>query len=282
MARTAVAPLTALAAEARRVSIATLDHRLPARGAGDQLDEVVTAFNETLARLEGAVGEMKQFSSALAHELRTPLTALRGEIELALLRPSADPDVRRRATSQIEEIDKLTRLINQLLTLARAESGQIPLAHQLVDLAALAGNVAEQLEPVAHARDLNLRCVANQPVTVTGDRGWLERCLLNLLDNAIKYTPHGGTVCVCVWRDGNHARLDVQDTGAGMSPDVLPHIFERFYRADGARASGVEGAGLGLSLVKWIVDRHEGRIEVHSGIGHGSTFAVWLPGASLP
>ena len=281
MTHRAVAPLTALAAEARRVGIATLDHRLSTRGAGDQLDEVATAFNETLARLEGAVGEMQQFSSALAHELRTPLTALRGEIELVLRDPAADPGEVKRAASQIEEIDRLTRLINQLLTLARAESGEIALVHQPVDLAVLARHVSEQLEPVAQARHLDLTCVARQPVTVTGDQGWLERCLLNLLDNAIKYTPHGGHVCVCVSREGNNARVDVCDTGIGMAPDVMPRIFERFYRGDPARSPTVEGAGLGLSLVKWIVDRHHGRIEVQSGPGRGSSFAIWLPAASV-
>jgi len=280
MSRTAVGPLTAFAAEARRVSIGTLDRRLSTRGAGDQLDAVATAFNETLARLESAVGEMKQFSSALAHELRTPLTALRGEIELALLRSQTDSERRTSATSQIEEIDKLTRLINQLLTLARAESGQIPLAHESVDLSALAAEVTEQLEPVAHVKALQMQCVADQRVTVTGDHGWLERCLLNLLDNAIKYTPPGGRVSVRVSRDGDHARVEVCDTGVGMSPDVVQHIFERFYRVDPARSSAVEGSGLGLSLVKWIVDRHEGRIQVRSGPGNGSTFAIWLPAAS--
>jgi signal transduction histidine kinase len=125
-----------------------------------------------------------------------------------------------------------------------------------------------------------MQCVADHRVTVTGDHGWLERCLLNLLDNAIKYTPPGGRVSVRVSRDGDHARVEVCDTGVGMSPDVVQHIFERFYRVDPARSSAVEGSGLGLSLVKWIVDRHEGRIQVRSGPGDGSTFAIWLPAAS--
>ena len=282
MARTAVGPLTALAVEARRVGIATLDHRLPTRGVGDQLDDVANAFNETLARLADAVGDMRQFSAALAHELRTPLAALRGEMELSLLDQRTGAELTARVSSQIEEIDRLTRLINQLLTLARAESGEIPLARQPVDLTALAAHVVEQLEPVAQASDLNLRCVADRPVTVTGDRGWLERCLVNLLDNAIKYTPPGGSVSVCVSPDDDHVRIDVCDTGVGMSPDVVPHVFERFYRGDPARSSAVEGGGLGLSLVKWIVDRHAGRIEVRSGVGHGSTFAIWLPATRVP
>jgi signal transduction histidine kinase len=241
------------------------------------LDEVAAAFNDTLARLEAAVGDMRQFSSALAHELRTPLAALRGEIELSLLRPQSEADQRQSLTSQIEEIEKLTRLINQLLTLARAESGEIPLTAQAVDLATLATVVTEQLEPVAQAHDLSLTCVVNQPVTVTGDSGWLERLLLNLLDNAMKFTAQGGRVTVCVSRHGDDARLDVCDTGIGLTRDAIPRIFERFYRGDPARSPSAEGAGLGLSLVKWIADRHDGRIEVESCPGKGSTFTVWFP-----
>jgi heavy metal sensor kinase len=277
MARTALVPLSTLANEAREVNIGTLDRRLPTRGTGDQLDEVATAFNETLGRLEGAVGEMRQFSSALAHELRTPLAALRGELELALLQSKSDAEWRASTESQIEEIDKLTRLVNQLLTLARAESGEIRLAHRAVDLGALATTVTEQLEAVAQAKNLNIQCVVAGPVTVTGDAGWLERLLLNLLDNAMKYTPSGGNVRVHVLREGDRARVDVSDTGIGIPAVAVPHIFERFYRADPARSSMGQGAGLGLSLVKWIVDRHHGQIEVRTAPGSGSTFTTRLP-----
>ena len=279
----ALAPLSQLAADARRIGIGTLDRRLPVRGGGDQLDEVATAFNDTLVRLEAAVGEMRQFSSALAHELRTPLAALRGEIELGLLKRRWPPEHESTLTSQIEEIDKLTRLIHQLLTLARADAGEIPVARQTVDLVAMASAVTEHLEPVAQSRDLHLRCDARGPVSVVGDGGWLERLLLNLLDNAMKFTPKGGSVSLSVARDGDRARIDVRDTGIGMPADVIPHIFERFYRADPARSSVREGAGLGLSLVKWIVDRHQGWIQVDSQPGKGSTFTIWLPaGESLP
>jgi heavy metal sensor kinase len=277
MARQALAPLTTLAAEARSVSIETLDRRLHTRGTGDQLDEMAAAFNETLANLENAVGEMRQFSSALAHELRTPLAALRGEMELGLLRTRSESEWRSSAASQIEEIDKLTRMVNQLLTLARAESGEIPLARDGVDLGALAASVAEQLEPVAQARDLTLTCIVHQAVTVIGDGGWLERLLLNLLDNAIKYTPPGGDIRVGVSREKDLARVDVSDTGPGIDAEAVTHIFERFYRVDPARSSTVEGAGLGLSLAKWIVERHHGRIDVRSEPGKGSTFTIWLP-----
>ena len=279
MARTALAPLSALAAQTRRITIGTLNQRLPTRGTGDQLDEVAGAFNETLGRLEAAVGDMRQFSSALAHELRTPLAALRGEIELAFVRQRSDEAWRTSAVSQIEEIDKLTRLVNQLLMLARAEAGEIPLVRGAVDLAGLVATVTEQLEPVAHAKHLTLQCDVTPSVTVTGDKGWLERLLLNLLDNAMKYTPPGGDVRVSVAREADEARIDVRDTGIGMSADAVPHIFDRFYRVDPARSPAVDGAGLGLSLAKWIVDRHEGRIDVRTSPGTGSTFTIWLPAA---
>jgi heavy metal sensor kinase len=274
MATVALGPLLRFADAARRIDVTNLRQRLPVRGVHDELDDVAQAFNETLARVEDAVGEMRQFSTALAHELRTPIAALRGEIELAAMRPGAGDEDRRTAESQLEELDKLKRLIDQLLTLARAESGQIPLSRDRVDLGALAASAVEQLELVAQADGLDLRCDAAEDVAVYGDAEWLERLLLNLLDNAFKFTPRGGSVLVRVSDVGGHARLEVTDTGMGMPPDVLPHVFERFYRADPARSSSERGVGLGLSLVKWIVDRHDGTVQALSGPGPGSTFRV--------
>jgi heavy metal sensor kinase len=272
----ALAPLTRLAVAARDIDVATLERRLPMRGVGDELEEVTRAFNETLGRLEHSIGEMRQFSTALAHELRTPLAALRGEIELAL-RATRDEMLQQSFASQIEDIDRLTRLIDHVLTLARAESGQIPLTFGAVDLGELAVSLVDQLEPVAHARSIALRCEPLPAVVALGDAGWLERLLLNLLDNAMKFTPEGGCVVLRVRRDGERARLDVVDSGIGMKPEVAAHVFERFYQADVSRSSGSGGAGLGLSLVKWIVDRHHGTITIDSRPDHGSTFSVTLP-----
>jgi heavy metal sensor kinase len=272
----ALAPLTRVAVAAGGIDVTTLERRLPTRNVSDELEQVTRAFNDTLGRLEQSIGEMRQFSTALAHELRTPLAALRGEIELAL-RASRDPGVQQTLGSQIEEIDRLTRLIDHVLTLARAESGQIPLTFGAVNLAALAISLVDQLEPVATARAIQLQCESAPSVIARGDAGWLERLLINLLDNAIKFTGEGGRVVVRVSHDGDHARLDVVDTGMGMAPEVSAHVFERFYQADPSRSSSPGGAGLGLSLVKWIVDRHHGRIAVASRPGHGSTFSVTLP-----
>jgi signal transduction histidine kinase len=219
---------------------------------------------------------MRQFSTALAHELRTPIAALRGEIELAAMQPDAGAAGRRTAASQLEELDKLKRLIDQLLTLARAESGQIPLSREPVDLGALAASVVEQVEAVAQASGLELRCEVADQVLVKGDAEWLERLLLNLLDNAFKFTARGGTIVVQVSADDREARLEVRDTGIGMSRDVMSHVFERFYRADPARSSSARGVGLGLSLVKWIADRHDAVIQTTSEPGGGSTFSVHI------
>jgi heavy metal sensor kinase len=272
----ALAPLTKLALAARAIDAGDLRQRLPVRGTRDELDDVAAAFNDTLARVEDAVGEMRQFSTALAHELRTPIAALRGEIERAVLTPGASEAQRIAAASQLEELDKLKRLIDQLLTLARAESGQIPLARGRVPIAPLVTSVVEQLEPVAQAQGLTLTARIDAEPVVEGDAEWLERLLLNLLDNAFKFTARGGHVTVAVSETDGQAALEVRDTGIGMPPDVLPHVFERFYRADPARSSSAFGVGVGLSLVKWIADRHHGSVSVASEPGRGSAFTVHL------
>ncbi|HEX6463898.1 MAG TPA: ATP-binding protein, partial [Vicinamibacterales bacterium] len=274
MARLALAPLTRLATAARAIDVTNPRERLPIRGAGDELDTVARAFNETLERIENVMGEMRQFSTALAHELRSPIAALRGEIELAAMKAEVGEPYRQSAASQLEELDKLKRLIDQLLTLARAEAGQIPLSHQRVELAPLVTSVVEQVEAVAEAAGLELRAEIVDQAAVNGDAGWLERLLLNLLDNAFKFTDAGGRVVVRLTADEEMAQLEVRDSGVGMTPDVVPHVMERFYRADPARSPSAQGVGLGLSLVKWIVDRHHGSIEVESQPGRGSSFRV--------
>jgi heavy metal sensor kinase len=273
----ALAPLLDLAVAADRIDIAELGRRLPVREVGDEVDEVARAFNQTLGRLEHAVGEMRQFGAALAHELRTPLAVLRGDIEMALSELRAGTAIDRRLAGQLEEIDKLKRLIDQLLTLARAEAGEIAIARTPVDLSAMARSIVEQLELVAQEKSIALTCEASDGVVVPGDRSWLERLLLNLLDNAIKFTAPGGRVTVRVTRDTERAVLEVIDTGVGMPPDVVPRVFDRFFRADPSRSRATEGVGLGLSLAKWIVDRHHGTIDLISAPGEGSTFRVKFP-----
>lgn len=275
----ALRPLSNLVSHIGRIDVSSLETRLPVSGSGDELDRVAIAFNETIARLEVAVEEMRHFSTALAHDLRTPLAALRGEIELALQRRANDETEQRALVSQIEELDKLKRLIDHVLTLARAESGQIHLRFSAVEVGELAAFLVEQLEPVAQARGVQLRCERSGATIAKADSGWLERLVLNLLDNAMKFTPAGGSIVVAVSGNESGVRLEVRDNGIGMSHEVVSHVFDRFYRGDPARSSDREGAGLGLSLVRWIAERHGSVVSVASRPGEGSTFSVQLQNA---
>jgi len=278
MARFALAPLARLAAGATAIDIGRVDSRLPLRGAADELDEVTRAFNDTIGRLAHAVADLRQFSTALAHDLRTPLAALRGEIELDLGRSQADPVRREAAESQLEEIDKLTRLIDQVLTIARARAGEIAIVRSRLDLGALAAGLVELLEPIADARGVALACTAGGPVPVAGDATWLERLVLNLVDNALKFTDPGGRVDVEVGHAHGEAVLSVRDTGPGM-PDEVARRFAP-PAGGGALRAATHGPGLGLSLVKWIVDAHGGRIDVATRAGAGTTVTVRLIAAS--
>ena len=277
MAGKALEPVAALGKAAGEIGVSRLDRRLPVRGTGDELDYLAGQFNDTLQRLEKAVGEMKQFTASISHELRTPLAVLRGEAEIALMQSNSTEQYRRVLASQLEEFEKLTRMVNELLTLARAESGEVAIAHDRVNLSSLSQSLTEQLEPVATSKNLRLSCQCASDVFVDGDAGWIERIILNLVDNAIKFTPAGGHVEVRVAQNGENRVIEVTDTGIGIDNDAVPHIFERFYRADPSRSNRADGAGLGLSLVKWAADQHHATIEVDSTPRHGSTFRVKFP-----
>jgi heavy metal sensor kinase len=277
MARRVLQPVEVLGAAARDIGISDLHRRLPVRGAGDELDRLAIAFNEVLERLEKAVAQMKDFTASISHELRTPLTALRGEAEIALSHAGPESECRRVLESQLEEFEKLSRMINQMLTLARAEAGQIKLARDTANLSALASSLVEQMEPVASIKDISLTAHSGADVIVTGDSSWLERAILNLIDNAIKFTPAGGVVEVRVRTEGSQAILEVIDNGIGISPQAMPRVFERFYRGDPSRSSEIEGAGLGLSMVDWIVREHRGRVAVERRPEQGSIFRITLP-----
>ncbi len=277
MAGRALAPLAEMASAASVIGVANLDRRLQVRGTGDELDAVAIAFNGVVARLERVIDDMRQFSAAMAHEIRTPLAAMRADMELSLSTKLSPEQQQKAAIGQIEEVDKLTRLLSQLLTLARAEAGELRVVREPFTLADLCESVVEVLEPVADARSVSLSCRCREDVDVTGDRGWIERLLVNLIDNALKFTPAGGRVEVLVDQAHDMAVLTVRDSGIGIPKDALPHVFERFYRADSSRTPEVDGAGLGLALVKWIAERHQGTVEIVSDEGHGTVVTVRLP-----
>jgi len=273
----ALAPLRRLTGEATAIDIRNLQARLPVRGTRDELDQLADAFNQALARLERSVNDMRQFSAAVAHELRTPLAILRGEAEMALTTPLTPEKARERLASQIDEYDRLARLINQILMLARAEAGELSVDTVRVDLSEVTSHLAEQVEALADAKGITLAKNISAGLHVTGDAGWLERLLLILIDNAIKFTPAGGRVTIRVTALANATVLAIEDTGVGIAPDALPRVFEPFYRADAAQSRRSEGAGIGLALAKWIADAHHAEIRVISTPSTGTTVSVAFP-----
>lgn len=270
----ALAPLRRLASDATGIEISNLGARLPVRGAGDELDHVTVAFNQALARLERSVSEMRQFSAAVAHELRTPLAILRGEAEMALARPFSVNEARELLASQLDEYDRLARLINQILMLARAEAGEISMTRVPLDLSALARAVGDQVDALADAKDIILAQSIEDEVHVVGDAGWLERLMLILLDNAIKFSARHSQVTLRLARDHDRALLSVEDSGVGIDPGVIERVFDPFYRADASQTRQTEGAGIGLALARWIAVSHGATLSVTSTPSRGSTFTL--------
>jgi two-component system OmpR family sensor kinase len=253
-----------------------LSRRIPYTGSpNDEVGQLVTAFNQTLSRLENLFSTQRRFIADVGHELRTPLTVIKGNV--GLMRKIKEFDEESLGTIE-DEVDRLTRMVGDLLLLAQAESGKIPLAHELVELDTLLLEVLNQMQVLAHDRvTLNLGNI--DQVLVCGDRDRLKQVVVNLVGNAINYTPKGGEIVVGLGKVSDQAQLTVTDNGPGIAADDLPHIFERFYRSEKSRTRQKDGKGfgLGLSIAYWIVRNHGGRIEVNSNIGRGTTFCVWLP-----
>jgi two-component system OmpR family sensor kinase len=237
--------------------------------------QLISAFNQTLGRLETLFNSQRRFLADVGHELRTPLTVIKGNVDLMRRMRSIDDE----SMDSIEsEVDRLTRLVGDLLLLAQAESGKLTLVKATVELDSLVFEVLQQMRVLAKDR-LRLSLGDVDQVLVCGDKDRLKQVLVNLVGNAIKYTPAGGEVMVGVGKDGNRARLTVSDNGPGIPAEDLPYIFERFYRAEKSRTRSREGKGfgLGLSIAYWIVRNHGGQIDVSSTEKGGTTFCVWLP-----
>ena len=273
-----LAPVGAMAATARKVSADALDERLPVENPGDEFGRLAGVFNDTLDRLQRAFEQLRQFTADASHELRTPLTAMRSEGEVALQRPLDPAGYREVIGSMLEEVDRLTRLVETLLTLTRAEAGRIPLTREPVDAGALARGVAEHLRVLAEEKEQTLTVEAEAGDRVAGDAAVLRRALVNLLHNAIKYTPAEGVIRLAVRRaDPGHVSIEVADSGPGIAPAHRDRIFERFYRIDPGRARDAGGVGLGLALARWAVEANGGRLELDSAEGRGSVFRIVLP-----
>ncbi|HLE14661.1 MAG TPA: HAMP domain-containing sensor histidine kinase [Anaerolineales bacterium] len=275
--RRALAPLEAVTQTALQISRADdLSRRILYQGPpGDEVGQLITAFNQTLARLENLFNTQRRFLADVGHELRTPLTVIKGNAELMRRMGCSDEE----SLEGIEnEVDRLTRMVGDLLLLAQAESGKLPLDRRVVELDTLVLEALQQMRVLAGER-LSLKLGEIDQIQVCGDQDRLKQVLVNLIGNAIQYTPPGGEVIVGLEKSDSQAKLTVRDNGPGIPVEDLPHVFERFYRGEKARTRSRDGKGygLGLSIAYWIVRNHEGRIEVDSKQGKGTTFCVWLP-----
>jgi heavy metal sensor kinase len=279
VARRSLAPVAAMAAHAKEISARSLSQRLPVANRHDELGRLATVFNATLQRLENSFAELRRFAADASHELRTPLTALRAEGEVALNNARDPEQFRQCIGAMLEEAQRLQDLVDSLLTLARSEADQQALSSVPVDVGALAEEVVESLRILADEKQQHLAAELNGEVFIAGDAALLRHALLNLVHNAIRYTPTGGTITVRSSRHDRYAVIEVTDTGEGIAPEHQPKVFERFYRVDKVRSRADGGAGLGLAIAKLAVERHGGRIELESAKDQGSIFRVLLPSA---
>lgn len=270
-------PLARMANHARRITAERLGERLSPEDAGLELNQLRDAFNETLARLERSFDELRTFTSYASHELRTPMTAVRSVGEVALRTPRSAAEYREVIGTMLEETDKLARLVNGLLALARADAGGAKLRFERVDLSALAQDVGGDLAVLAEERDQSLDVRAAGPVFVNGDRLALRQALRNLVDNAIRYAPRGTLVEIRVAGGAAEAVVEVRDAGPGIAAGERSRVFERFFRGDAGRSRPADGTGLGLSIVRATAEAHGGRVELDSEEGVGSTFRLVLP-----
>ena len=272
-----LAPLESVTQTALQITRADdLSRRIPYQGpTDDEIGQLIEAFNQTLGRLENLFHTQRRFVADVGHELRTPLTVIKGNITLMRRMGCSDEES---LSSVEEEVDRLTRMVGDLLLLARAESGKLPLNRMVVELDTLLLEVLQQSQILAEGK-LVLRLSNIDQALVCGDRDRLKQVLINLVSNAIKYTPAGGDVSASLSKDGDHAKVTIQDNGPGIPADDLPRIFERFYRIEKSRTRSADGKGfgLGLSIAYWIIKHHDGEIEVDSTEGEGTMFSVWLP-----
>lgn len=273
----ALRPVEQFTRAAEKITQLNLSERLPVSNTGDELEQLSLALNRMIARLDDAFQNSKRFVADASHDLRTPLTILRGELESMVEDTQLDEDFRSRLAGLLEQAIHLSKIVEQLFTLSKLDSGEARKDWTRFDLAELAQTTADQMSLLAEDKRIALTCEAGQPVFIQGDRSRIKQVIVNLLDNAIKYTQDQGRVRIKVHGANGHAVLEVEDTGVGIPPEALPHVFERFYRVDKARSADDESAGLGLSIVKAICTAHGAQVEASSAANIGSRFLVKLP-----
>jgi heavy metal sensor kinase len=276
LAQRALAPIDQITRTAQRISAENLSGRIALDGPKDEVGRLAHTFDAMLARLEAAFVRQRQFTADASHELRTPLTAIIGQIDVAVERPRPAERYRETLLEVREQAQRLARLASDLLFLARADAQPVAHTAEAVDLQALLPAIVAQVEPLASERGQTI-ALTPAPIVVCGNEDLLIRLVLNLLDNAIRYTPVGGRIAIECAKNRRHAMIQVRDSGPGIASEHLPQLFERFYRVDRGRNRAQGGSGLGLAIAQTIAQAHGGYVAVESTVGEGSTFAVYLP-----
>jgi heavy metal sensor kinase len=276
VARRALAPIERMAERAQSITAERLSDRLPVHNADDEMGRLATVFNETLGRLERSFDQMRRFTTDVSHELRTPLTAIRSVGEVGLRGGHRDEaSYRAMIGSMLEEADRLAGLVDRLLTLSRAESGQATLARETVNLRVLAEDVVSHLGVLAEEKGQRLTIeTTDDGLSAVADRQVMRQALINLVDNAIKFSPTGGDIRIRITGTAHEAVCDVSDSGPGVAEEARSRIFDRFYRSDDAPAGGT---GLGLSIAKGAVEANGGRLTLEHSPHGGSTFRIIMP-----
>lgn len=280
--RRSLRPIDEITGRAEGITSSNLSERLPVIETGDELERLSTALNRMIERLEDAFEHINRFSADASHELRTPLTVLQLELEGIAQNQRSNPALADQIGSALEETQRMSRIVENLLTISRMDAGEVTMDKAALDLGQLAASTADAMKLIAEEKAIELRTRAEKDVWIEGDRTRVQQVIVNLIDNGVKYTHEGGAVEVSVRREGASAVLEVTDNGAGIPAEALPHVFERFYRADKAHSRAFGGAGLGLSIVKAVCAAHGAEIKVTSEEGHGSCFRVEMAALEVP
>jgi signal transduction histidine kinase len=275
--RKALAPVATLTDAAQRINERTLSQELPRTHNGDELDRLAEVLNDMTGRLNNSFTRIRDFTLHASHELKTPLTILCGETEMELREESLTPAQHERAASRLDELGRLTRIVDGLTLLAKADAGLISLAMAPVQLDDLVRDCFADAKILAHASGLSVELPVCEAAVVRGEGHRLRQLLLNLADNAVKYNQPGGSVSMTLRRAGDAAEFTVANTGPGIPPEALPRVFDRFFRGDPAHSHDVDGCGLGLSIAQWITTVHNGTIRIESTPGKLTTVTVRLP-----
>ncbi|MFQ5899945.1 MAG: sensor histidine kinase [Thermodesulfobacteriota bacterium] len=277
LANRALRPVAEITKTARRIGAENLNQRLEVRNPGDEIGRLAETFNDMISRLESSFDRIKQFTADVSHEIKTPITILKGETEIALKTEKTVEGFKSVLVSNLEEINRMTHVIEGLLFLSRRDSGIKDITTEEIDMDDLLKEKYQQAILLAKNKEIKVILVRNDPVRVKGNPIRLRQLLLNLIENAVKYTPKTGEITLSLEKSAGFARIVVSDTGIGVAREDLPYLFDRFFRVDKARSREEGGSGLGLSICKGIVNSHNGSIEVKSRPGKGSKFIIHLP-----